>query len=788
METQKPLLKDEDGEEVDVHMHRSMIDSLMHLTSSRPDIMFTVCACARYQVNQMVLHLHAMKRIFRASLDRKSTTGGCQFLRCRLISWQCKKQIVVANSTIKAEYVDASSCCGQVSIVKTINREVQLHALVDGKKIIIFEASVRRDIKLEDEEDEAVHKELGDSLVRAATTTSSLEAEQDSGNITKTRSKATPNESSFLGTTLGGGLVLDLEKTKTTQGNEIACLKRRFKKLEKKDRSRTHKLKRLYKVGLTARVESSGDEESLGKDASKEGRINVIDADEDITLVNVQDDVDKEMYDVGTVTGDEVFAEQEVATKDAILTSDKGTLAQALAALKSVKPKVKRMFIEEPNVPVNVVSASTKVSVATTTTATIPTPRKGIVITELEPVKKISKKDLIRLDEEAAKRLQVEFDEEERLAREKDEANVALTEEWMIFRLRLRAFKRVNTFVDFRTDLVGRRRGEESKERGNLKTMFEPHVEDEIWKLQQRYKVLSWKLFDSYGVHCLSLQSGMIYMLVEKRYPLTPPTITDMLNKKLQGRIVGIKSLLNAASITAAHIRVNVAQLYMDQDSAHIMAASKVPMLKPGKIELWRMRIEQYIQMIDYALWEVIENGATLPKTQVVEGVTTVMPITSVEDKAQIRLEDAKLLLEAVEKRFGGNATTKKTQRILLKQQYENFTAPSSEMLDQTFDRLLKLVSQLELLDEKISQEDVNENQPNSPQLVHEDLQQIHPDDIEEMDLRWQMAMLTMRARRECKAPRNQDNKNKESSRRSVPVETSTPTSLVSCDSLGGYD
>ncbi|GKF37287.1 hypothetical protein Tco_0114045, partial [Tanacetum coccineum] len=100
------------------------------------------------------------------------------------------------------------------------------------------------------------------------------------------------------------------------------------------------------------------------------------------------------------------------------------------------------------------------------------------------------------------------------------------------------------------------------------------------------------------------------------------------------------------------------------------------------------MRIEQYIQMIDYALWEIIENGATLPKTQVVEGVTTLSPITSTEDKAQRRLEvkprstlimgipnehqlkfnsikDAKLLLEAIEKRFGGNAATKKTQRNL---------------------------------------------------------------------------------------------------------------------------
>ncbi|GJW73771.1 putative ribonuclease H-like domain-containing protein [Tanacetum coccineum] len=138
METQKPLLKDKDGKEVDVHLYRSMIGSLMYLTSSRPDIMFVVCACARYQVNPKVSHLHAVKRIFRylkgqpklglwypkdspfdlvaytdsdyagASLDRKSTTGGCQFLGCRLISWQCKKQIVVANSTTEAEYVAAS--------------------------------------------------------------------------------------------------------------------------------------------------------------------------------------------------------------------------------------------------------------------------------------------------------------------------------------------------------------------------------------------------------------------------------------------------------------------------------------------------------------------------------------------------------------------------------------------------------------------------------------------------------------------------------------------------------
>ncbi|GKC43722.1 hypothetical protein Tco_1061444 [Tanacetum coccineum] len=72
----------------------------------------------------------------------------------------------------------------------------------------------------------------------------------------------------------------------------------------------------------------------------------------------------------------------------------------------------------------------------------------------------------------------------------------------------------------------------------------------------------------------------------------------------------------------------------MDQDSAHMVAATKVPMLKPSEYEIWRMRIEQYIQMIDYELWEVIENGATLSKTKLMEGAMTKLPITCTKDKA----------------------------------------------------------------------------------------------------------------------------------------------------------
>ncbi|GJS27803.1 putative ribonuclease H-like domain-containing protein [Tanacetum coccineum] len=144
METKVALTKDEEAVDVDVHLYRSMIGSLMYLTASRPDIMYAVCVCSRFQVTPKTSHLNAVKRIFKylkgkphlglwyprespfdleafsdsdyggSNLDRKSTTGGCQFLGQRLISWQCKKQTIVATSTTEAEYVAAANCCGQV--------------------------------------------------------------------------------------------------------------------------------------------------------------------------------------------------------------------------------------------------------------------------------------------------------------------------------------------------------------------------------------------------------------------------------------------------------------------------------------------------------------------------------------------------------------------------------------------------------------------------------------------------------------------------------------------------
>ncbi|GJV49119.1 hypothetical protein Tco_1439331 [Tanacetum coccineum] len=239
----------------------------------------------------------------------------------------------------------------------------------------------------------------------------------------------------------------------------------------------------------------------------------------------------------------------------------------------------------------------------------------------------------------------------------------------------------------------------------------------------------------------------------------------------------------------------------------------------------------------------------------------TEMPITSVEEKAQRRLEVKarstlmmgipnehqlkfnstlkvlKKLLEVYKKRLVGMQATKRHQWNLLKQQYENFTTPSSEMFDQTFDWLQKLVSQLELLDEKLSKEDVhqkvkgmsssslstqnmafvsssNNNTSNTNEAINiaqgcfsakhsilnlflEALTTNNPVDIRRDGFEdgkkpcwtYEGKMVSSKDIREGSllAPRNQDNKNKESSRRSVPMEISTSTALVSCDGLGGY-
>ncbi|GJV06491.1 hypothetical protein Tco_1344147 [Tanacetum coccineum] len=392
----------------------------------------------------------------------------------------------------------------------------------------------------------------------------------------------------------------------------------------------------------------------------------------------------------------------------------------------------------------------------------------------------------------------------------------------------------------------------------------------------------------------------------------------------------------------------------MDLETAQTTTA-KLPILKQGEYDMWRLRIEQYFQIQDYTLWDIIENGNSFKpeaKTTEEEGTTTTVipgPV-SAEEKLQKRndvkarsmllmtlpnehlltfnqYKDAQTMFAAIQTRFGGNEATKKTQKTLLKQMYENFNAPSTESLDSIFNRLQKIVSQLAILGENISQEDLNlkflrslptewnthvvvwrnkpdldkmsfddlynnfkiveqevkrtttsssssssqnmafvsspdstnevnivygvstaspqvntastqvsivnlsdatvyaflANQPNGSHLVHEDRKQIHEDELEEMDLKWKLALLSIRARRffqktskkitinpndttgydkskvesynyyktchfarECRGLRNHDssNRNQDNSRRTVKVEDTSFKAMLAIDGV----
>ncbi|GJR35308.1 hypothetical protein Tco_1210992 [Tanacetum coccineum] len=341
-------------------------------------------------------------------------------------------------------------------------------------------------------------------------------------------------------------------------------------------------------------------------------------------------------------------------------------------------------------------------------------------------------------------------------------------------------------------------------------------------------------------------------------------------------------------------------------DSTQTVSSLKLPMLKTGDYDLWSMRMEQYLTHTDYALWEVIVNG----DAPAVASASTEGPIPpktaeqkiarknelkakstlllAIPDEHLLKfhgIKDAKSLWEAIKTRFGGNKESKKMQKTILKQQYENFTASRSEGLDKIYDRFQKLISQLEIQGEVISQEDANlkllrslpsawnnialimrnkpdldelsmddlynnlkvyeakiksqsssnsnsqnvafgqassstyvddvkfsffVNQSKSPLLDNKDMEHTDSDDLEEMDLKWQVAMLTMRIKRfmkktqrnlnlngkedvgldmtkveyynchrkgyfarDYRAPRNQGNRNGDNARRVVLVETS---------------
>nr|GEU69264.1 hypothetical protein [Tanacetum cinerariifolium] len=313
------------------------------------------------------------------------------------------------------------------------------------------------------------------------------------------------------------------------------------------------------------------------------------------------------------------------------------------------------------------------------------------------------------------------------------------------------------------------------------------------------------------------------------------------------------------------------------------MSAAKIPIINPNEFDLWKIRIEQCFLMTDYSLWEVILNSDSPVPTRVIEGVVQPIAPTTAElrlarknelksrgtllmalpNKHQLMFnihKDAKTLMEAIEKRFGGNKETKKRNKIYLEKQsledlfnslkiYEAKVKSSSSARTSTQNiafvssqntnittELVSAVASAKILVSALSNADTMSNaviysffasQSNSPQLDNDNLKQIDADDLKEIDLKWQMAMLRVRAwqflqrtrrnlgangptsmgfdmskvecynchmkghfARECWSPKDtRRNVAAEPQRRNVLVETSTSNALVSqCDGMGSYD
>nr|GEY80126.1 putative ribonuclease H-like domain-containing protein [Tanacetum cinerariifolium] len=475
IDAEKPLLKESDGEDVDVHTYRSMIGSLMYLTFSRPDIMFAVCACIRFQVTPKVSHLNAVKRIFRylkgkpylglwypkdspfdlvaysdgdyagASLDRTSTTGGCQFLGCKLISWQCKKQTVVATSSTKAEYVAAAS--GYTQIFAGL---AQMGYEKPSSKLTFYKAFFSSQRKF------LIHTIL-----------QSLSAKRNSWN-----------------------------KFSTAMASAVICLSKghRFNFSREEDAEEEVQVPTHDAVDQENVIEESVDDQVLDKYSALVHRVEGLKSANTAQILEIlklkarEDSKVQEVVEV--VNAAKLITEVVTAATTQVIPAAESVVAAVSTPISAAKPKGlkavpatptistrkrKEVVIRDPekelhdDTPIETQSAKDK--------------GKGIFVKDPKPIKK---KDQIVMDAEYARKLQ---EEEESLAQAKDAQT---------------------------TDVQPK----DAQEKGIQSQQTE----------HGQALVKSWKLLTSCVVHIITFTTTMFILLVEKKYPLSRFTLEQLVN------------------------------------------------------------------------------------------------------------------------------------------------------------------------------------------------------------------------------------------------------------------
>nr|GEU69939.1 hypothetical protein [Tanacetum cinerariifolium] len=325
-----------------------------------------------------------------------------------------------------------------------------------------------------------------------------------------------------------------------------------------------------------------------------------------------------------------------------------------------------------------------------------------------------------------------------------------------------------------------------------LKIMFEkPNVEDNVWRDQKgRYglaKVKSWKLFESYRVHIITLTTTQMFLLVEKKYPLTHFTLEQMLN----------------------NVRLEVKE--ESEMSLELLRLVR-RQLNEG------MKMEQYLTFTNHALWKVIVNGDLVsPVTSASAGVEGHIPPKTAEQKLARKNElkaKCTLMLAILDEhllKFHACKDVKSLWKAIKNSTNETVNTAHSVYAANSKDQASTASYAVDVMFSFFT------NQSNAPQLDNEDLKQIDTDDLEEIDLKWQVAMLTMRVKRfinntgkkldlngketvgfnrtkiecynyhrrghfarQCMAPRNQGNRNRDAPRRNAPKDTSTTNALES--------
>nr|GEU94586.1 hypothetical protein [Tanacetum cinerariifolium] len=561
--------------------------------------------------------------------------------------------------------------------------------------------------------------------------------------------------------------VKHLEYDKVAQALEITKLKKRVKKLEKGNRVKVLKLRRLKKddvVALMGDKEEDKEVAKVGKDDQVQGRqvepqakIYKIDIDHALKVLSMQEDEPAEVKEV-----------VDVVTTAKLITEVVTTTSEKVAAASTI------IYAAEPQVPAATITATQGINYNHTSRYQVHNKGKGIMVEEPKPLKK---KQKVEMDEEYARKLHDELNKD--IDWDVDIEHVKQYAKENVDGFRLYYFKGMS-YDDIR--LI-------------FETKFNSNIEFLLKKKEQMKEE----------------ESRALQSINET------PAQKAAKRRKLNEKVEDLKRHLGIVPDQDDDVYTEATPL-----SRKVVSAAKLPILNPNEFDLWKMRIKQYFLMTDYSMWEVILNGDSPVPIRVVEGVLQPVAPTTAEqrlarknelkargtllmalpDKHHLKFnshKDAKTLMEAIEKRFDGNIKTKKVQKTLLKQQFENFTDVNLKFLqslpsewkthtliwrnkaDLEEQSLDDLFNSLKIYETKVKQlssigtvslnlafvsssytdsttDSVSvaasvsaafAKLPASPLSNVDSLNNaIDVDDLEEMDLKWQMAMLTMRARR----------------------------------------